>query len=261
MTAAQGPGRFGQDYYRREFGLDQLRRFNMHWWSVRFYALIARRLLRRAHGRRVLDIGCAHGYTLAWLADEFETFGVDVSEYAIGRARETSPRSQVFVADIQAELPGPIGAGGFDLVLAKYVLEHLPRPGDALERIAGLLVPGGALLYSVPDTTSPGRALKGKDWFGLRDETHVSLLAPAEWLELTRRAGLAVERRFSDGLWDVPYVRWAPRLLQYPLFSLPTIISVLLARPLIPPGRGEDLIVVARRPVERADGAGGGARS
>lgn len=260
MTTPATPGRFGQDYYQREFGLDQLRRFNMHWWSVRFYALIARRLLRRRRGRRMLDIGCAHGYTLAWLADEFETFGVDVSEYAIGRARELTPRSQVFVADVQGEWPDPILAGGFDLVLAKYVLEHLPRPAEVLARIASVLRPGGVLVFSVPDTTSPGRRFKGPNWFGLRDETHVSLLAPEEWLELTRRAGLRVERTFSDGLWDVPYVRWAPRLLQYPLFSLPMIVSVLLARPMIPAGRGENLIVIAQRPPGAADDPPGGTR-
>jgi hypothetical protein len=40
------------------------------------------------------------------------------------------------------------------------------------------------------------------------------------------------------------------------MFSLPTIVSVLLARPLIPAGRGENLIVVARRPAPAAAATG-----
>lgn len=243
-----GAGRFGQDYYRREFGLDELKRFNMHWWSVRYYALLARRLLRRAGGRRLLEIGCAHGYTLAWLEREFDTVGVDVSEYAVGRAKEHAPRSATFVADILGELPPPVAAGGFDLVLAKYVLEHLPRPEEALRRIAGLLAPGGALLYSVPEMRSPGRRFRGEDWYAFRDETHVSLLEAEDWLRLTEEAGLAIERSFSDGPWDMPYLRRLPALPQYALFSLPTIATVLFARPMIPAGWGENLIVVARRP-------------
>jgi len=57
-----------------------------------------------------------------------------------------------------------------------------------------------------------------------------------------------VERVFSDGPWDMPYLKKIPKLPQYALFSLPTIATVLLARPLIPAGWGENLIVVARRP-------------
>lgn len=263
MNSPSAPGKdpaFGQEYYQRVFGLDDMRRFNMHWWSVRFYALLARRLLRRRKGRRLLDVGCAHGYTLARLEREFETVGIDISEYAIRRAGEVAPRSRVFAADIAGELPAEVACGRFDLILAKYVLEHLPDPRAALVRLAGLLAPGGALLYSVPDTTSPGRRFKGDRWFGLLDETHVSLLDPPRWLELTRAAGLEVERRFSDGLWDVPYLRGVPRLVQYALFSGPTIVSVFFARPLIPAGCGENLIVVARRRNEAPESAEGGMR-
>ncbi len=243
-----GADRFGQDYYQREFGLDDLKRFNMHWWSVRYYALLARRLLRRAGGRRLLEIGCAHGYTLAWLEEEFETVGIDLSEYAVGRARGNAPRSTTLVADILGDLPPEVSAGRFDLVLAKYVLEHLPHPDEALRRIGRLLAPGGALLYSVPEMRSPGRRFRGRDWYAFRDETHVSLLEAPEWLRLTRGAGLEIERSFSDGPWDMPYLKGLPKLPQYALFSLPTIATVLLARPMIPAGWGENLIVVARRP-------------
>jgi SAM-dependent methyltransferase len=240
--------RYGKDYYSREFGLDEMRRFNMHWWSVRFYAKLADRLLRQRSGRRVFELGCAHGYTLSWLESKYETYGIDLSDYAIERSKTIAPRSKTFAADIAAPLPSEIAAGGFDLILAKYVLEHLPDPAAALQCLAGLLAPGGALLYSVPDTTSPGRRFKGDAWFALGDETHISLLDPARWLELTRQAGLRIDRQFSDGLWDVPYVAGLPRLLQYPIFSLPTIVSVLFAIPLIPAGWGENLIVVGERP-------------
>ena len=247
MTAP-GSDRYGKDYYSKEFGLDEMRRFNMHWWSVRFYALLADRLLRRSHGRRVMELGCAHGYTLSWLEERYETWGIDISDYAVGRSKTIAPRSHTFQADIGAALPLEIERGGFDLIIAKYVLEHLPQPAEALTRLAGLLAPGGALLYSVPDTTSPGRRFKGDAWFALGDETHISLLDPPQWLQLTQRAGLSVERQFSDGLWDAPYVRFVPRLLQLGIFGFPTIVSVFFARPMIPAGWGENLIVVARKP-------------
>jgi SAM-dependent methyltransferase len=242
--------RFGADYYRKEFGLDQLRRFNSHWWAIRFYAHLIDRWMRRGGGRRFLDVGCAHGYTLARLEGRYETQGIDLSEYAVERSRTIAPRSRVWRADLLGDLPPEVAAGGFDAILAKYVLEHLPEPAVALDRLSGLLAPGGFLLYAVPNLESPGRRIKGDDWFGFGDETHCSLLPTDEWLRLTRENGLVVEAAFSDGLWDVPYLRGIPAFLQYPLFSLPCILSVLLALPMLPVGWGENLIVRARRPAE-----------
>jgi SAM-dependent methyltransferase len=251
------PPPFDEEYYRRQFGVDDLRRFSVAWWSIGLYARMARRLLRAAGGRRMLEIGCAHGHVLARIGGGIERVGLDVSEYAVRRAADIAPGAQVFVADICGALPAPVLAGRFDLVLARYVLEHLADPALAMTRIASLVRPGGTLLFSVPDTTSPGRRFKKEAWFGFRDPTHVSLLPPARWRELTAEAGLTVVRCFSDGLWDVPYVRGLPKTLQYALFGLPAAATVLLARPLVPAGWGENLIVIARRPA-RASGAGDG---
>ena len=46
----------------------------------------------------------------------------------------------------------PVGA--FDAVTMGDVLEHLVRPDAALERIAGLLRPGGVLWLALPDAGS-----------------------------------------------------------------------------------------------------------
>jgi SAM-dependent methyltransferase len=240
---------YDEQYYRREFGLDQMRRFNMHWWAVRYYALLCRRLLRASGGRRFLDIGCAHGYTLAWLEDEFETWGVDVSEYAIGRARDIAPRSRTLVHDVTTGVPDALRDVRFDLVLMKYVLEHLPDPAAALRRVAGMLAPGGALLFSVPNTESPGRRIKGERWFAYQDSTHCSLLDPPTWRQLAREAGLTVAREWSDGLWDLPYLPGVPGWLQAPLFTAPALAEVLVGGTFLPVRWGENLLVVARRPV------------
>jgi SAM-dependent methyltransferase len=251
--------RFGERYFREEFGLDRLRPGSLPWWSVRFYVILCRRELRRLRGTRFLEAGCGQGWVLARLHREFECWGLDVSEYGLKHAQENAPGAHLVRADLASNLPAEVPRGAFQLVLARYVLEHLADPGDAMARLAELLVPGGALLYAVPDMRSPGLRLKGNAWFGFGDETHVSLLPHERWLELTRQAGLEPVKVFSDGLWDVPYVRGVPRLLQYATLSLPTIVSVALSRPLIPAGWGENLIVLARRGHDVAPGreAGG----
>jgi 2-polyprenyl-3-methyl-5-hydroxy-6-metoxy-1,4-benzoquinol methylase len=239
--------RYGEEYFRSTFGVHELKRFSMNWWSVRFYAGVCRSLLVR-HGPRLLEIGCGAGFILGALEREFDVTGVDVSEYALERCARHAPRARVLVGDIERGLPCELGSESFDVVLARYVLEHLSDPLSGLVEAARMLRPGGALFFAVPNTQSLGARRKGEDWYARRDPTHRSLLAPERWLELTRQAGLPIEREFSDGFWDLPYVSWLPRPLQALFFLPPSALSCLLARPLLPPRFGENVLVIARKP-------------
>jgi len=243
------PERFGAEYFRQHYGVTECRRFSQTWWSVRLYAGIARRLLRRVRGRRMLEVGCGYGFVLARLEEEYETYGVDVSAHAVEQCRHRAPLSRCSVADIEQGLPEHIARGTFDLVLARYVLEHLREPQRVMRELATLLRPGGLFFYSVPNTESLGARWKGADWYALKDPTHCSLLAPETWLELTRAAGLTLQREFSDGYWDVPYIRWLPRWAQFPFFIAPSALQCILARPVLPARCGENVIVIAQRPV------------
>jgi SAM-dependent methyltransferase len=239
---------YGAAYYRDIFGHTRMRPFGAAWWSVRLHVGVARWCLRRNGGRRVLEIGCGQGFVLARLQDHHEVVGVDVSEHAIGECRRNAPRATSIVADVERDGLAELGDASFDLVLARYVFEHLRDPLAALERVAQLLRPGGALFFAVPNTESLGARWKGADWYALRDPTHCSLLAPDRWLALVREAGLEVQREFGDGTWDLPYLSWLPTALQAPLFLGPSALACLAARPLLPRRLGENVLVVARRP-------------
>jgi SAM-dependent methyltransferase len=245
-----GPPPFDKAYFVRTYGEAGLARFGVHWWPVRWYAEMAARCLRRNGGSRLLEIGCGQGFMLARLEDRYETWGVDISDFAIEQARGFAPRSRLFAADFAAGLPEPFAGVSFDLVVAKYVLEHLADPQRALRDIFALLRPGGTLLYAVPNTGSLGARLKGERWYAHphTDPTHCSLLSRQQWLQLTEAAGLVVERESADGWWDVPYVAWLPRALQLPLFIGPTALACLSGRAVLPARWGENLLVFAQRP-------------
>jgi SAM-dependent methyltransferase len=240
-------GRFGEDYFKETYGCDGLKTFGMHWWSVRMYALIADRWLRRTSGKRFLDVGCGHGFTLRRLEGKYETFGVDISEYAIGQAARFAPKSRCFVSDVEHELPKELERGTFDLVMAKYVFEHLKDPLAAMKRLAELLSPGGLLFFSVPNTESIGARWKGDDWYARKDPTHCSLLPPETWLDITTHAGLDVVKAFSDGYWDLPYIPWLPTWVQFPIFIGPSVLACLSGRAILPAGFGENIMAIVRK--------------
>lgn len=104
---------------------------------------------------RVLDIACGVGYGSQLLSQRCEgvaVLGVDVSESAIGHAREhyASPNVEFRVADAMFfEDPE-----GFDGIVSLETLEHVAAPGALLAQLASLLRPEGVLIASVPTTPS-----------------------------------------------------------------------------------------------------------
>src|SRR5437763_14505694 len=83
----------------------------------------------------LLDLGCWVGFLLAEARDRgWQTVGVEPSEFAVRYARERLGLEVVQAGLLEADLP----PAGFDAVVMGDVIEHLPDPAGALDRIAGL---------------------------------------------------------------------------------------------------------------------------
>jgi SAM-dependent methyltransferase len=227
---------YGRDFYQAYGGL-----LNQYWWARRFYASIIRRY---ASGGKLLEIGCGLGHVLARLEDSFDTYGIDVSDYAIDQARENTPKSRLEVAPAEAvaSLDGP-----FDAIAAFHVVEHLSEPGHVLQECARSTRLGGTLIFATPNPDAPFAERKGDRWYGRRDPTHISLKPPEEWRRITEDAGYSIRRTFGDGLWDVPYVPVVPSIVQLGVFGAPMALQTLAGVPFIPVRFGEALIVIAEK--------------
>src|SRR4029450_11275871 len=95
-------------------------------------------------------MGCGLGYFAVFYQQEFPRSsyaGVDISERAIGHARETAPHGQFFAQDIVSWRP-PAGQR-FDVVQSIDVLQLLTDDADfeaALRNMAFHLADGGVML-------------------------------------------------------------------------------------------------------------------
>ncbi|HYD65228.1 class I SAM-dependent methyltransferase [Azospirillum sp.] len=181
-----------------------------------------------ARTRRVLEIGCGTGATLAWLKAERgaeETIGVEIEPAAADAARGRVDR--LVVGDLTRmdletgqETGGvAIAPGSLDLVMALDVLEHLPDPWDAVRRLTRLLAPDGALIASLPNvahfSVSLGLALGNRwryaDW-GILDRTHLRFFVRDTAVDLLQAGGLVVDRGVLLGLEPGRRTRLADRL-------------------------------------------------
>jgi SAM-dependent methyltransferase len=109
------------------------------------------RALRDLLGRRgrFCEVGCGPGFLLAEMRSlGWQVRGLEISDYAVRHARE------VLDLDVAAGplVPGALPPGALDAVFLGDVLEHLPRPGEALGEVREALVPGGVVAVAVPST-------------------------------------------------------------------------------------------------------------
>ncbi|MBX3442800.1 MAG: class I SAM-dependent methyltransferase [Planctomyces sp.] len=134
---------------------------------------------------RGLELGCATGDFLVALSQAGWTAeGVDLIEPAleIARGRGLSVR-QGDPSDMD------LGEGRYDAVFAWMVLEHLPRPRSALDRIRRALVPGGWLCLSVPNFACWERRVFGSHWKGADLPRHLQHFSPSRLRALLHGSG------------------------------------------------------------------------
>jgi SAM-dependent methyltransferase len=134
----------------------------------------------------ICDLGCWVGFLLAeaerrgWTAE-----GIEPSRFAAQYAREELGLN-VRTATIEE------ASGTFDCVVMGDVIEHLPDPGAGLDRVAGLLRPGGVLYLALPDAGSRVARVMGARWWSVLP-THVQYFTRRSLARLLDRHGYAVE--------------------------------------------------------------------
>ena len=128
-------------------------------------------LFRSRTVKRVLEVGAGTGALLRALREkEFEVQGIDISPVAA----EYGDIVTASATDI------PFDDQSFDAVLAISIVEHLnPAEVDKFLGEARRVLRSTGLLFIVtPNFNSPMRFMKGDQWFGYSDPTHINFFTP-----------------------------------------------------------------------------------
>ncbi len=166
---------YDRDYYQHYGGGIPYERSD--YWLV-FFHNIADHIVRSLHPRRVLDAGCAKGFLVEALWERgVETYGIDISEYAIAEVRlDMKPYCR------RAPLTDPID-GRFSLVTCFEVLEHIASE-DAWKVIQNLASVTDTILFSSTPTE-------------LTEPTHINVQPTIAWLRLFAESGFTPDLIFD----------------------------------------------------------------
>lgn len=197
-------------------------------------------------GMRVLDLGCGRGGVLEQLGAAIDhPLGFDPDHRSLTEHRLPDLPRAVASADAL-----PLPAASVDLVLASWVLEHLPEPLTAFREVARVLRPGGALVALAPGAHSLAALLNRtlrplQHWlvprlYGRTEADAFPMVYRANTRrrlqDLAQRAGLALDT--FRAVEDPTYFAFHPLLFR---------LNAALARAL-PPALAEHFVAVCVKP-------------
>ena len=132
----------------RDYELQTHRAEDRHWW-YRGRREVLERVIGRLGlppGARILDAGCGSGRNMVELARRGSVTGVEVSDTSVSLARARDAGEVISGSVLQM----PFESASFDLGVCLDVIEHLEDDLAALRELRRVVVPGGALLVTVP---------------------------------------------------------------------------------------------------------------
>ena len=216
----------------------------------------------------VVDAGAGQGrFVLAARRRGYEATGFEPSRRGVEIAAGRGVRLQAASLD-RAE----VASASADAVTCWHVLEHVPEPGGALERIGDWLRPSGTLLLGVPNLASLQARIAAGRWLHLDVPRHrhhftpvgIERLLAAHGFTVVRSHQLLIEHNLF-GMWQ----SWLDRFTSTPAYAYnlvkrnvepnPRDLAITAALGALAPlaaalelgaglaGRGGTMAIVARR--------------
>ena len=181
-------------------------------------------LLKENKTKTVLEVGCGSGFLLKRLKKAgYATEGIDISPVA----------ARLSGGKVGSATKIPYKDNRFDAVLGISIIEHLSqKDGEKFIKEAKRVLKNNGLIFLVtPNFNSPNRRIKGKNWFGYSDKSHIYFYTPSSLTTVLKKFNFSdISCRFPSITksveWPLPLMfKKSPiiirKLINYLLISSP----------------------------------------
>ena len=149
--------------------------------------------------------------------DFFEMYGKGVYQYT-GISKDQERVTELTTSNARFMLVEPEDFDTedrqFDAILFLDVLSRLNNPKRVVEKYYSFLKKSGFVYVTVPNIACWSKKVKKGNWAVAKDETHVKLYDAKKWKYIFEMNSLVIEKSFTEGYLDPPYVKWLPKVLQ-----------------------------------------------
>jgi 2-polyprenyl-3-methyl-5-hydroxy-6-metoxy-1,4-benzoquinol methylase len=234
------------------------------WLEATLYQDLGDAIARYVGDREVLDVGCGAGDLVVWLAGRgWRASGIDPSRDAVSAATARGVNAHCATLESWADAPG--NADRYGAITLVNVLEHVPDPIAVLTALRGLLAPGGALSFRVPNdftaiqAAAEGSGVQRQGWWVTAPD-HINYFRAESARAACAAAGLTVVDVTADFpmefflLMGVNYVddpacgKQAHGMRRRFEMTMPKDMRQSLYRALADVGMGRNILVTAVRP-------------
>jgi len=208
--------------------------------------------------KELLEIGCGNGAALGRLVRlGWVGCGMDTDPQAVAQARLSGLQVECgTLEDLGYD------AERFDVVIISHVLEHTGEPENLLREIRRVLKKGGKVVCATPNLLAFGHTLFRESWLNLDPPRHLILHNPNSLTRLLVETGYDISKlwttcRYANGVWTAYWARKSGcvfevgregsvfRRITGRFVQLVEWVAICYWRM-----RGEDLCVVAQRPID-----------
>lgn len=207
---AHGSNIYGSEYFVEEYVKTYGKtyeedRANIHRYSDERLSRITK---LRKNGR-LLDIGAAMGFFLdRALSLGFETWGIELSDFAAGKA---DPRHRMLQGDFRKI---DLGAS-FDVVTLWYVIEHFRDIDAVIEKIAALQGRGAVLAMSTPKADGFSGRFESAKFLAGSAEDHYFIYSPKSLAKILEPYGYRLRQVWTSGIHHSRFQKRFPALARF----------------------------------------------
>jgi len=175
---------------------------------------------------KILDVGCGPGFLLSGLDNNWEKFGIDISEKATNICKKYA---RVKTGDlISAEYRDDY----FDVITMIHVIEHLHEPLKYIGAISNILKVDGLFIIETPDFDSACARRFGENYRMLHDPGHISLFSALSLIKL-----------LEDNNFEIMYIEYPFFETKY--FSKENLLRMFDTTKVSPPFCGNHVTIYA----------------